>query len=212
MCRSITTISGAATAARRVRSISRPVVSWKWSTRRLECRLPGPGRVRSRRRQRDFPLVEVHAQRDQFADAGRPVADDGAHGFLVAQARAGFERVLDVRFEGVLAAPHARHAALRPRGARIRRSAFGDDRHPPVRRRLEREGQARHAAADHDEIETLHRRKFTSFGTAVDAFGGFTTRLSINRVRPKNTASASNVGFVDPAFTGCRSSASTISA
>ncbi len=45
MCRCSTVMFGSAsTAANNVRSISRPVVSWKWRTRRLEC---PPSRPRS---------------------------------------------------------------------------------------------------------------------------------------------------------------------
>ncbi len=114
-------------------------------------------------------LVEVDAQGDEFADARGSLADDDAHGGLVAEARPGFERVLDVQLEGILVAPHAGHAALRPGGAAVGGSALGDDGHPPLRGGLEREGQTGHAAADDDEIVVLHGEG----GSGGTAAGGF---------------------------------------
>ena len=123
----------ALTASNNARSISRPVVSCAWRMRRLEC---PPSRPRSQFHQPaavgELLFIELDAEREQFLDPGRSLRDDGAHGFLVAQARSGFEGVLHVQLEGIIRARHAGHAALRPGGVGVRGGALRNDGHPAV--------------------------------------------------------------------------------
>ena len=53
-------------------------------------------------------LVKMHAQLDQLPDARRPLGHDLPHHLLVAQPRAGCERVLDV--QGKTSSPLVTHA------------------------------------------------------------------------------------------------------
>ena len=62
---------------------------------------------------------------------------------LVAEARAGDERVLDVRLERVALGEHGGDAALRVLRVRLVARALGDDDDVAVRRGLEREREAR---------------------------------------------------------------------
>ena len=59
---------------------------------------------------------ELRAERDQLAHRVGAVAHDGFDRVPIAQAGAGAQRVVDVRFERVVDAPHAGDAALRVGG------------------------------------------------------------------------------------------------
>ena len=105
-----------------------------------------------------FAFVEMDADVDQLADRRRAFGDDRSDNRLVAQPRAGVERVRDVQLERVVGAGDARDAALRVGGVRLGRRALGDDRHAPEARRLHREAQPGDAAADDDEVVAFHFR------------------------------------------------------
>ena len=142
----------------------------------------------------DVALIEMQPEFDQFANPRRAFLHHRLDHRRIAQTRARFERVAHVQLEGILLARHARDAALRPGGVRVRAFAFRDDRHAAVLGRLQRKGQPGNAAADDDKIEFLHPSRM----------------LSIKRVLPKNTATArSERGLI--VRRGCRSSAPTIS-
>ena len=92
---------------------------------------------------RGFLFVEVDAEGDEFADARRTVADDGAHGRLVAQPRPGFEGVFtwNSKESSLLhtqATPPCAQAVLESAGR-----ALGDDGDLAVRGGLQRETSAR---------------------------------------------------------------------
>ena len=98
---------------------------------------------------------EVGAERDQLADALGAVAHHQVDDVAVAEAGAGDQRVLDVRLEGILRAPHRGDAALRVGGGALRQAVLGQDDDRARLGGLEREGQAGEAAADDQEIR-LH--------------------------------------------------------
>ncbi len=134
----------------------------------------------------------MQAKIDKLADSRRPFGHDRAHNVLVAKSRPRFERVAHMQIERIFVARDAGNAALRPRRIRIGAFAFRNHSHRAVLRRFQGKTQPRNAAADHDEIVFLHSKRM----------------LSINRVLPKNTASASSeFGRTDSI--GCKVSAST---
>ena len=143
----------------------------------------------------DIPLVKVQAEFHQFMNPRRAFLHHRLDRRRIAQARARLERVANMQLEGIFAARHAGHTALRPGGVRVHAFALGDNRDPAVLRRLDRKSQAGNPAPDHDEIKLSHPMRM----------------LSISRVLPKKTATArSERGSV--VRRGCRSSAPTISA
>src|SRR5438105_10118902 len=125
---------------------------------------------------RHFALVKLQSKIDQFSDSLRTFGDDRAHDFLVAKAGADLERIAYVQFKRILLARHAGDPTLCPGRVGIRAFALGNNRHRAMLRRLQGKAQSRDAASDDDEIVFLHGRRM----------------LSIKRVLPKKTASASN--------------------
>ena len=113
--------------------------------------------------------------------------------------------------KAVLVAPDAGHAALRPGGVGIGGGAFGDDGHPPVRGGLERERQPGHAAADDDEVVALHVGKRDQAARRRTG-PGWTTRIIDQARAPEKHRQREERRFVHRTRTGCKSSASTISA
>jgi hypothetical protein len=80
--------------------------------------------------QRRVPVsgkVEAGAELLQQRDGGRSLLDEGADGVLVAQSRAGHERVVDVQLDVVVAAEDGGQAALGPGGAAVAEGRLGDD-------------------------------------------------------------------------------------
>src|SRR5438477_6380961 len=124
----------------------------------------------------NFAIVEMQSDLHQFPDAFRTFHDNCPHRRFVAEPCTGFERVANVKLEGIFIARHARDSTLRPGRVRIGPLPFRDHRDRAVFRRLERKRQPRDAAADDDEIVFLHGRRM----------------LSISRVCPKKTASATS--------------------
>ena len=72
--------------------------------------------------------------------------------YFVAQPGAGEVRVLRVLFEGVLGREHGGHAALGPVGRRVVALALGDEQHLTELGGAQREGEARDAAAENQEV------------------------------------------------------------
>jgi hypothetical protein len=97
-------------------------------------------------------LVEARAELDQLLDAGRPALHHEVDHARLREAVADGQRVLRVRLERVARVEHRRDAALRPVRVRVREASLGHDDHLAVLGRLEREGQARDAAPQHQEI------------------------------------------------------------
>ena len=104
----------------------------------------------------NFPLGKLHSQLDQFGDSLGPFLDDRANHFFFAQSSAGLQRVADVQLERILLRRDRRDAALGVVRVRLGAIFLRDDGHAPVRRDLQREGQARDAAAEDEKIELLH--------------------------------------------------------
>ena len=80
-------------ASSSARSISRPVTSRAWRMRRLRV-AAFAAEIEFVRAVGQLALVEMHAELDQLADARRAIRDDPADDRLVAEPRAGLERVL----------------------------------------------------------------------------------------------------------------------
>src|SRR6266849_4961178 len=140
----------------------------------------------------DFALVKAQAKIDKFADSHRTLGDDRADDFFFAEAGADIERVAHVQLKRILLARHAGDPALRPGRVRVCAFAFCNDSYRAMLRHLQGKAQSSDAAADHDEIVFLHGSRM----------------LSIKRVLPKKTASASNEFGLTTSI-GCKFSAST---
>src|ERR1043166_2931492 len=100
----------------------------------------------------NFALVELHAELYQILNPRRRFGHDRADNLLVAQTRAGFERVAHVQLERIFIARHARDAALRPRGIRVRTLAFRNHCDRSILRRLQGKAQPGDTASYDDEI------------------------------------------------------------
>jgi hypothetical protein len=137
-------------AARRARSISRPVMSPActmrrrvWPPSRTEVELPvGPG-------------VEMCAQRRQLADPLRALAHGDRHRLGVVQTRPGVHGVRHVLLEAVPLREDGGHSPLCIHGVALGAAALGEDRHRSTPCGLESERQASHTAAEHQEVEPL---------------------------------------------------------
>jgi hypothetical protein len=122
-----------------------------WMTLRAEC---PPSRASSKRQ----PVVGVFALRERVPSSMSSRMRSGAffdaqpHDVGLREVRAGDHRVLHVGVEGVGGVEHRRDPALRPGGVGVGPPALGDDRHLAVGRRAEREGEARDAAPQYEEI------------------------------------------------------------
>ena len=100
-------------------------------------------------------LGELDPPLDQVGDHLGAVLNHTAHHLFVADAGAGHQGILDVGVEGVLGRGDRGDPPLRVVGGGLRYIAFGEQGNGPVGRRLQREGEPRDAATDHQKI-TLH--------------------------------------------------------
>ncbi|MNM74836.1 hypothetical protein D3C81_866010 [compost metagenome] len=78
--------------------------------------------------------------------------DGEAHRVLAAQAGAGGQGVLHVRFDVVAVVEYPGHAALRPVGRAAGQVALAQHGHAQVGRQVEGQGQAGAAAADDEDV------------------------------------------------------------
>jgi hypothetical protein len=101
----------------------------------------------------------VHAELDEFGDAGWAFLDDGADDVLFAEASAGLECIANVEFEGIFLTGNGGDAALGIIGIRLGAIFLGDDSNAAVRGDFESEGKAGDAAAEDEEIEVFQRLK-----------------------------------------------------
>ena len=143
------------------------------------------------------PLIKLHAEFHQAGNAFGSLGDDSADGLFIAQSRPGHQSVPDMKIEGIFLADHASHSALSPGRVGIHRAALCHQGHGTLLSRFERIGKSGDSAADNDKIEFSHERVDTAI-------------LSINRVAPRKTATASRIGRTR-FFAGSRVSASTSS-
>ncbi|MNZ88411.1 hypothetical protein D3C78_1073030 [compost metagenome] len=95
---------------------------------------------------------EGHALVDQPLDRLTAVFDGEAHRVLAAQAGAGGQGVLHVRFDVVAVVEYRRHAALGPVGRAAGEVALAQHGHAQVRRQVEGQGQTGTAAADDQDV------------------------------------------------------------
>ena len=104
-------------------------------------------------------LREADAAVDQVTDAGGGLAHDTPHHLLVAQSRAGDERVLHVRGERVGGIGHAADAALGEVGVAVLQALLRRQDDAPRRRQVKRRHQAAHARTDNEivAIKDFHR-------------------------------------------------------
>ncbi len=140
----------------------------------------------------NFAFVKLQSKIDKFMNSRRSFRHNRANNFLVAKPGAGFERVAHMQPEGIFVARHAGDPALRPRCVRVRAFAFCDHGHRAMLGRFQRKTEPGNATANHDEIVFLHPSRM----------------LSIKRVWPKKTASASSEFGLRTSI-GCKLSAST---
>ncbi len=97
--------------------------------------------------------VEVRAGVDQPAYGVGALGDQGAHGLLVAEARARDEGVVEVLLGGVALAERGGDAALGPAGRAVVQAGLGDDDGvEPGGGAAQRGGEPGHAGADHDDV------------------------------------------------------------
>ena len=75
-----------------------------------------------------LPLGELHAELDQFLDAGRALLHNATHNCLVAKLATGVERIAHVALERVLLARDGGDSALSVVGVGLSAVLFGDDR------------------------------------------------------------------------------------
>ena len=95
---------------------------------------------------------EASAEADQLAHCLGTFAHDRLDRGAIAQAGARADRVVDMRFERIVHAPHARNAALRVRGVGLGAAGLCEHGDGANLGRLEGEGQACDAAADYQEV------------------------------------------------------------
>src|SRR6266496_1496944 len=140
----------------------------------------------------NLTFIELQTELSQLADALRTFSHNRAYDSFVTQTRSRLKRVTHMQFKRIFIARHAGDPALRPSGVCVRAFAFRHHSHRAVHCHFQCKTQAGDTAADHDEI--LHPKRI----------------LSIKRVFPKNTATASNE-FGLTVVMGCKVSASTSS-
>src|SRR5271170_3643979 len=117
-------------------------------------------------------LREASAEPNQFAHRLGTFAHDSLHRGAIAQAGARADGVVDMRFEGVVDAPHAGDAALRVRGVGLGAAGLGQHGDAANLGRLEGEGQASDAAADYQEVAEQLRvmpHQVASVGAALES-------------------------------------------
>src|SRR6266513_2201340 len=171
---------------------------------------------------RNLTFIELQTELSQLADALRTFSHNRAYDSFVTQTRSRFKRVTHVQFKRIFIARHAGDPALRPSGVCVGALAFRHHSHRTVHCHFQRKTQAGNTAADHHEIVFLHDREAAILpaGTKCsntqielsrrDVFLHPKRILSIRRVFPKNTATASNE-FVLTVLIGRKVSASTSS-
>src|SRR6266511_1998879 len=143
---------------------------------------------------RNLTLIELQTELYELADAFRTFGHNCTHNHLVTQAGASFERIAHMQLERIFIARHTGDPALRPGGICVGAFAFRYNSYRSVLRRFQCKTQAGDTAANHHEIVFLHPNRI----------------LSIKRVLPKDTASASNE-FGLTVSMGCKVSASATS-
>src|SRR5271156_6867589 len=99
-----------------------------------------------------FDLGEASAEPNQSAPRLGTFAHDGVDGGAIAQAGARADGVIDMRFEGVVDAPHAGEAALPVRGVGLGAAGLGQHGDASYLGLLEGEGQGADAADDYQEV------------------------------------------------------------
>src|SRR4029450_9380384 len=142
----------------------------------------------------NLTLIELQTEFHEIADAFRTFGDNCAHNRLVTQASASLECVAHVQLERIFIACYASDPTLRPGGIWVGALAFRYNGYRSVLCRFQCETQAGYTAANHHEIVFLHPNRI----------------LSIKRVLPKATASASSE-FGLTVSTGCKVSESATS-
>src|SRR5690606_17555787 len=103
--------------------------------------------------------VELRAEVDELSDALGPLLDEHAHGVLVAQARSGAQRVVEVLLDRVARdqPQHRGDAALRPaRGGLVDGALRDDTDAQPALGRAQCGGEAGDAGTHHEEVESGH--------------------------------------------------------
>src|SRR6266480_274457 len=137
-------------------------------------------------------LIELQPKFHQISDSIRTFHDNRANGRLVAKSGACLECVAYVQLERIFIARYARYSSLRPGCVCVGAFTFCNYRNGTMLCHLQRKTEASDAASDHNEIVFLHASRM----------------LSIKRVLPKNTASASSE-FELMTSIGCKLPAST---
>src|ERR1700674_5853028 len=89
---------------------------------------------------------KARAERDELPHGFGAIAHDGLDRVPIAQAGAGAQRVVDVRLEGIVDAPHAGDSALRVGGVRLVARGLGQYRDGASLGSLDREDQSGDAA------------------------------------------------------------------
>ena len=97
--------------------------------------------------------IEQHALVDQPLNGLRAVLDRKAHHLFIAKPCPGIKGVLHMGFERIGGGQHRRNAPLCPGGTARIHPGLGDNRHPGLVRDPERQGQARRATADDQNVE-----------------------------------------------------------
>ena len=92
---------------------------------------------------------ELHAELDQFLDAGRTFLNNAAYNFLIAQPASGGDRVVHVALERVFLACDGGDAALCVVRVRLGPAFLCDDRNSSGVGDLERKRQSGDAATQH---------------------------------------------------------------
>ncbi|CAM5430549.1 hypothetical protein SPURM210S_06104 [Streptomyces purpurascens] len=159
-------------------------------------------------------LVEPGAGLDEAAYGVGALGDEDADGFLVAQARARDQGVVEVLFGGVALAEGRGDAALGPAGGAVVEAGLGDDDGPQARGlAAQGRGQAGDAGADDDHVRgdgPPGRRRVQSYACAGhEAAPKVRGRLSISRVAPTRAATARTASPVKSCPISVKSDGST---
>ncbi|MNP14429.1 hypothetical protein D3C76_1067520 [compost metagenome] len=119
-------------------------------------------------------MGEGHALCDQPFDGFTAVLDGEAHGIFAAEAAAGVEGVLHVRFDSVAVVQHCGYTALRPEGGALGQFALAQHGDAQVRRQRQGEAEACGPAADHKNIvlKVLAHARIPENGALVYRTGG----------------------------------------
>src|SRR5262249_41931996 len=124
-----------------------------------------------------FVAIEVGAPRNQLTHVARAFFDQHAHRALIAQTRAGLDRVLRVTFRTIAWSKRRRDAALCVTGVALRGIRFRQNEHAADRRKSNSCSQTSDAAADDDVVTDVCRGE----GQSMDVI--LVTRLSMEPVR-----------------------------